>query len=109
MLSFDFNIIACCLRSHVSFEFCCLGIIQDMEVIIPDPARVPSSSGVVESKSMVNSSSLQKQDSHRGLLVDRGVGSPRLVKSPSTSTFTLDTKPDSDTKVCSYLIKNSNE
>ncbi|XP_016436957.1 6-phosphofructo-2-kinase/fructose-2,6-bisphosphatase isoform X2 [Nicotiana tabacum] len=72
--------------------------VKDMEVIIPDPARVPSSSGVVESKSMVNSSSLQKQDSHRGLLVDRGVGSPRLVKSPSTSTFTLDTKPDSDTK-----------
>ncbi|XP_055832129.1 6-phosphofructo-2-kinase/fructose-2,6-bisphosphatase isoform X2 [Solanum dulcamara] len=69
-----------------------------MEVIVPDPTRAPSGSGTVESKSMGTFSSLQKQDSYRGLLVDRGVGSPRLVKSPSTTSFTLDLKPDSDAK-----------
>ncbi|CAN4098714.1 unnamed protein product [Withania somnifera] len=69
-----------------------------MEVIVPDPTRVPSGSGTVESKSTGMFSSSQKQDSYRGLLVDRGVGSPRLVKSPSTTSFTLDLKPDSDAK-----------
>ncbi|KAM3307242.1 6-phosphofructo-2-kinase/fructose-2,6-bisphosphatase [Capsicum chacoense] len=72
--------------------------IKQMEVIVPDPTRVPSGSGTVESKSMGTFSSLQKQDSYRGLLVDRGVGSPRLLKSPSTTSFTLDLKPDSDAK-----------
>lgn len=72
--------------------------IKQMEVIVPDPTRVPSGSGTVESKSMGAFSSLQKQDSYRGILVDRGVGSPRLVKSPSTTSFTLDLKPDSDAK-----------
>ncbi|XP_055832128.1 6-phosphofructo-2-kinase/fructose-2,6-bisphosphatase isoform X1 [Solanum dulcamara] len=71
---------------------------KQMEVIVPDPTRAPSGSGTVESKSMGTFSSLQKQDSYRGLLVDRGVGSPRLVKSPSTTSFTLDLKPDSDAK-----------
>ncbi|KAJ8543593.1 hypothetical protein K7X08_006116 [Anisodus acutangulus] len=72
--------------------------IKQMEVIVPEPTRVPSGSGMVDSKSMVTFPSLQKQDSYRGLLVDRGVGSPRLVKSPSITSFTLDLKPDSDAK-----------
>ncbi|KAK4355973.1 hypothetical protein RND71_024944 [Anisodus tanguticus] len=72
--------------------------IKQMEVIVPDQTRVPSGSGMVDSKSMVTFPSLQKQDSYRGLLVDRGVGSPRLVKSPSITSFILDLKPDSDAK-----------
>lgn len=73
---------------------------QDMEVSVPDPSKVYSSSGMVESKSVGTFSPLQKQDSHRGLFVDRGVGSPRLVKSASASTFNIDLKLDTETKVC---------
>ncbi|XP_022729168.1 6-phosphofructo-2-kinase/fructose-2,6-bisphosphatase-like isoform X2 [Durio zibethinus] len=62
--------------------------LKEMEVV----------SGMVESKSVVTISPLQKQDSHRGLFVDRGVGSPRLVKSMSATTFTFDLKLDSETK-----------
>ncbi|XP_022729171.1 6-phosphofructo-2-kinase/fructose-2,6-bisphosphatase-like isoform X4 [Durio zibethinus] len=62
--------------------------LEEMEVV----------SGMVESKSVVTISPLQKQDSHRGLFVDRGVGSPRLVKSMSATTFTFDLKLDSETK-----------
>ncbi|XP_009782679.1 6-phosphofructo-2-kinase/fructose-2,6-bisphosphatase isoform X1 [Nicotiana tabacum] len=72
--------------------------IKEMEVIVPDLSRMPSGSAMAESKSVGTFSSLQKQDSYRGLLVDRGVGSPRLVKSPSITSFTLDLKPDSDAK-----------
>lgn len=70
-----------------------------MEVIVPDSSRIYSGSGVVESKSVGTFSPSQKQDSHRGLLVDRGVGSPRLVKSASASTFTVDLRMDTETKV----------
>lgn len=78
-----------------------------MEVIVPDSSRVYSGSGVVESKS-VGTFSPSKQDNHRGLLVDRGVGSPRLVKSASASTFTVDLRMDTETKVCKkmYIKKN---
>lgn len=69
-------------------------------MIVPDPTNVPSCSGMGESKSVGTLVSLQKQDSHRGLFVDRGVGSPRLVKSPSSTTLTFDLKFDSETKVC---------
>ncbi|KAA8549433.1 hypothetical protein F0562_001094 [Nyssa sinensis] len=72
--------------------------IKEMEVIIPDPSKVYSGSGMVESKSVGTFSPLQKQDGHRGLFVDRGVGSPRLVKSASATTFTTNLKLDSDTK-----------
>ncbi|KAG8496180.1 hypothetical protein CXB51_009167 [Gossypium anomalum] len=72
--------------------------IKEMEVIIPDPSKVYSGSGMVESKSVGTFSPLQKQDSHRGLFVDRGVGSPRLVKSSSSSTFSFDLKLDSKNK-----------
>lgn len=71
-----------------------------MEVIVPDSSRVYSGSGMVESKSFGAFSPFQKQDSHRGLLVDRGVGSPRLVKSASASTFPIDLKIDTEAKVC---------
>ncbi|KAF5744490.1 Fructose-2 6-bisphosphatase isoform 1 [Tripterygium wilfordii] len=70
---------------------------EDMEVIVPDPSKVYSGSGMVESKSVGTFSPLQKQD-HRGLFVDRGVGSPRLVKSASASTFSTDLKLDTETK-----------
>ncbi|KAK9279940.1 hypothetical protein L1049_013624 [Liquidambar formosana] len=72
--------------------------IKEMEVIVPDPSKVYSGSGMVESKSVGTFSPLQKQDGHRGLFVDRGVGSPRLVKSASATTFTTDLKLDSETK-----------
>ncbi|XP_017641798.2 6-phosphofructo-2-kinase/fructose-2,6-bisphosphatase isoform X2 [Gossypium arboreum] len=71
---------------------------KEMEFIIPDPSKVYSGSGMVESKSVGTFSPLQKQDSHRGLFVDRGVGSPRLVKSSSSSTFSFDLKLDSKNK-----------
>lgn len=71
-----------------------------MEVIVPDPSKVYSGSGMVESKSVGTFSPLQKQDGHRGLFVDRGVGSPRLVKSASAVAFTAAyLKMDSETKV----------
>ncbi|KAH8498733.1 hypothetical protein H0E87_017601 [Populus deltoides] len=72
--------------------------IKEMEVVIPDPSKVYSGSGMVESKSVGTFSSLQKQDGHRGLFVDRGVGSPKVVKSSSSSAFSFDLKLDTETK-----------
>ncbi|KAJ6716334.1 FRUCTOSE-26-BISPHOSPHATASE-RELATED [Salix koriyanagi] len=72
--------------------------IKEMEVVIPDPSKVYSGSNMVESKSVETFSSLQKQDGHRGLFVDRGVGSPRSVKSPDSSAFSFDLKQDTETK-----------
>ncbi|EOY34538.1 hypothetical protein QUC31_018400 [Theobroma cacao] len=72
--------------------------IKEMEAVIPDPSKVYSGFGMVESKSVGTFSPLQKQDSHRGLFVDRGVGSPRLVKSASATTFSFDLKLDPETK-----------
>ncbi|XP_051131504.1 6-phosphofructo-2-kinase/fructose-2,6-bisphosphatase-like isoform X2 [Andrographis paniculata] len=69
-----------------------------MEVSVPDTSKLSSGSGLVESKSVGTFSSMQRQDSHRGLFVDRGVGSPRLVKSASATTFSVDNKIDSDSK-----------
>ncbi|KAL8516367.1 hypothetical protein ACS0TY_014862 [Phlomoides rotata] len=69
-----------------------------MEVIVPDPTKLSSGSGIVESKSVGTFSHMQKQEGHRGLFVDRGVGSPRLVKSASASTFPIDLKIDSEPK-----------
>lgn len=54
---------------------------------------------MVESKSMGSFSSFEKQDSSRGHFVDRGVGSPRLVKSVSAASFTSQLKMDSEAKV----------
>ncbi|OIW15503.1 hypothetical protein TanjilG_32907 [Lupinus angustifolius] len=71
---------------------------MEMEVIVPDPAKVFQSSGMVESKSVGTCSPLQKQESQRGLFVDRGVGSPRLVKSSSSNIFTTGLSLDNVTK-----------
>ncbi|KAK8596531.1 hypothetical protein V6N13_001152 [Hibiscus sabdariffa] len=79
---------------------CCdrTATIKEMEVVIPDSSKVYSGSGMVESKSVGTFSPLQKQDSHRGLFVDRGVGSPRMVKSSSSTAFSFDLKLDSQNK-----------
>ncbi|XP_042018034.1 6-phosphofructo-2-kinase/fructose-2,6-bisphosphatase-like isoform X1 [Salvia splendens] len=69
-----------------------------MEVIVPETAKLSLESGLVESKSVGTSSNMQKHEGHRGLFVDRGVGSPRLLKSSSASTFALDVKLDSESK-----------
>ncbi|KAJ4972336.1 hypothetical protein NE237_005435 [Protea cynaroides] len=71
---------------------------KEMEVVVPDPSKCYSLSGTVESKSVGTISPMQKQEGNRGLFVDRGVGSPRLVKSASQTTFTMDLKLDSQTK-----------
>ncbi|KAI3871307.1 hypothetical protein MKX03_006234 [Papaver bracteatum] len=71
---------------------------KEMEVIVPDPSKINPTSGMVESKSLGTFSPFQRQDSHRGLFVDRGVGSPRLAKSVSASTFATSLKLDSDSK-----------
>ncbi|XP_044478062.1 6-phosphofructo-2-kinase/fructose-2,6-bisphosphatase-like isoform X1 [Mangifera indica] len=84
--------------SHSSISTDRPATIKEIEVIVPDPSKVYSGSGMVESKSVGTFSPLQKQDSHRGIFVDRGVGSPRLVKSASASTFAMDLKLDSETK-----------
>ncbi|KAL6003317.1 hypothetical protein ACLOJK_023540 [Asimina triloba] len=70
---------------------------KDMEFMIPDPSKVYST-GMVESKSVGTFSPIQKQENHRGLFVDRGVGSPRLAKSASASAFTNDLRLDSESK-----------
>ncbi|KAI7734616.1 hypothetical protein M8C21_025411 [Ambrosia artemisiifolia] len=72
--------------------------IKEMEVVIPDPPKLFHPPGMVESKSVGTLSPLPKQDSYRGLYVDRGVGSPRLVKSASAHTLTTGDKPDSGAK-----------
>ncbi|KAF7816136.1 6-phosphofructo-2-kinase/fructose-2,6-bisphosphatase isoform X1 [Senna tora] len=72
--------------------------IEEMEVVVPDPSKVYQGSGTVESKSVGTFSPVQKQDGQRGLFVDRGVGSPRLVKSSSSSIFSADHNLDTDTK-----------
>ncbi|RDY06290.1 6-phosphofructo-2-kinase/fructose-2,6-bisphosphatase [Mucuna pruriens] len=72
--------------------------IKEMEVIVPDSSKMFQSSGMVESKSVGTFSPLQKQENQRGLFVDRGVGSPRLVKSSSSNIFSTDLNLDNDTK-----------
>ncbi|PIN25454.1 Fructose-6-phosphate 2-kinase/fructose-2,6-biphosphatase [Handroanthus impetiginosus] len=70
------------------------------DVTLPDGVKLSSGSGMVESKSVGTFSSMLKQDGHRGLFVDRGVGSPRLLKSASATTFNIDLKLDSEPKNC---------
>ncbi|KAK7301716.1 hypothetical protein RJT34_12588 [Clitoria ternatea] len=72
--------------------------IKELEVAVPDPSKMFQSSGMVESKSVGTFSPLQKQENQRGLFVDRGVGSPRLVKSSSSNIFSTDLNLDHDTK-----------
>ncbi|XP_054818847.1 6-phosphofructo-2-kinase/fructose-2,6-bisphosphatase-like isoform X2 [Prosopis cineraria] len=70
----------------------------EMEVIIPEPSKVYQGSGMVESKIVGTFSPVQKQEGQRGLLVDRGVGSPRLVKSSTSSIFATELNSDTGTK-----------
>ncbi|CAE5956766.1 unnamed protein product [Arabidopsis arenosa] len=65
---------------------------KEMKVIVPDSSDIYSASGEAESKSMGTLSPFQQKDGQKGLFVDRGVGSPRLVKSLSASSFLVDTK-----------------
>ncbi|KAM7522052.1 hypothetical protein LguiA_011954 [Lonicera macranthoides] len=71
--------------------------IKEMEVITPYPSKVYSG-GMFESKSEGTFSPLHKQDGLKGLFVDRGVGSARLFKSASATTFTSDHRLDSEAK-----------
>lgn len=72
---------------------------------IPDPPKLYHPPGMVESKSVGTISPSQRQESHRGIFVDRGVGSPRLVRSASAATLTTGTKRDPGAKVCIFLYK----
>ncbi|WOL16298.1 6-phosphofructo-2-kinase/fructose-2,6-bisphosphatase-like isoform X2 [Canna indica] len=71
---------------------------KDMDSVVSDPPKLLTAPGMVESKSVGTFSPLPKQDVQKGLFVDRGVGSPRLVKSASAGLFTFDLKLDSETK-----------
>ncbi|XP_042411386.1 6-phosphofructo-2-kinase/fructose-2,6-bisphosphatase-like [Zingiber officinale] len=71
---------------------------KDMDNFVADPPKLLQVPGMVESKSVDTFSPVPKQDGQLGLFVDRGVGSPRLVKSASAGTFTFDLKLDSETK-----------
>ncbi|CAH1446970.1 unnamed protein product [Lactuca virosa] len=73
--------------------------IKEMEVAIPDPPKLYHPPGMVESKSVGTISPSQRQESHRGIFVDRGVGSPRLVRSASAATLTTGTKRDPGAKM----------
>lgn len=70
------------------------------EVNVPDPSKVYQSPGMVKSQSAGTILPLQKEGDMRGLLVDRGVGVPRLVKSSSSYAFTTNLNLYTDTKVC---------
>ncbi|KAK7300916.1 hypothetical protein RJT34_11768 [Clitoria ternatea] len=73
--------------------------VKVMEDNTPDPSKVSQSSGMNKSQSVGTISPLLKEDDQRGLLVDRGVGSPtRLVKSSSSSAFTTNLNLDTDSK-----------
>ncbi|XP_028784739.1 6-phosphofructo-2-kinase/fructose-2,6-bisphosphatase [Neltuma alba] len=72
--------------------------VKEMEVVIPEPSKAYQGSGMVESKLVGTFSPMQKQEGQRGLLVDRGVGSPRLVKSATSSIFTTELNLDTETK-----------
>ncbi|XP_013604493.1 PREDICTED: 6-phosphofructo-2-kinase/fructose-2,6-bisphosphatase-like isoform X1 [Brassica oleracea var. oleracea] len=71
---------------------------KDMEIIVPDHSDTYSASGAGESKSAGILSPIQQKHGQRGLFVDRGVGSPRLVKSVSASSFLAHLKLDAQTK-----------
>ncbi|URE07697.1 6-phosphofructo-2-kinase [Musa troglodytarum] len=75
---------------------------KDLDTTVLDPVsdhpKCPPAPGMVESKSVGTFSPSPKQDGQKGLFVDRGVGSPRLVKSASAGAFTFDLKLDSETK-----------
>lgn len=71
-----------------------------MEIRVSDPSKVYQSPGMVKSKSVDTISPLQKEDGQRGHLVNRGVGSAKLVKSSSSNSFISGRNLDIDSKVC---------
>ncbi|KAJ0083371.1 hypothetical protein Patl1_31064 [Pistacia atlantica] len=81
----------------VNFNFTTISMSRRWRSLFPTHQRCILVLGMGESKSVGTFSPLQKQDSYRGLFVDRGVGSPRLVKSASASTFAMDLKLDNET------------
>ncbi|XP_052203474.1 6-phosphofructo-2-kinase/fructose-2,6-bisphosphatase-like [Diospyros lotus] len=74
--------------------------VKEMEAMVVDSFTVYSGSGMVESKVVGTYSPLrlQKQNDHRGLYVERGVGSPMIVNSGSATAFSINLKLDSETK-----------
>ncbi|KAL8150920.1 hypothetical protein V2J09_020728 [Rumex salicifolius] len=71
---------------------------KDTYLSVLDLSNEYRHSGLVESKSVGTLPNFQKQESCKGLLVDRGVGSFRLVKSLSSSIIATDLKLDSESK-----------
>lgn len=71
-----------------------------MDAVVSDPCKLLSIPGF-DSKSVGTFSLVPKQEVQKGLLVDRGVGPPRLIKSAGAGIFTFDRKLDCETKVCS--------
>ncbi|CAA6656893.1 unnamed protein product [Spirodela intermedia] len=65
---------------------------RDTDFVVSDTSKLTAVSGTDESKSVGTFSPLQKQDGQKGLFVDRGVGSPRLSKSSSSSVLKLDSE-----------------
>ncbi|VFR00413.1 unnamed protein product [Cuscuta campestris] len=69
----------------------------EMEATTSDPVTEHSSAAMVESK-FDKILALQNNDNKNCTSVDRGVGSPRLVKSPRATNFTLDPNLSFETK-----------
>ncbi|KAG6507974.1 hypothetical protein ZIOFF_033329 [Zingiber officinale] len=76
----------------------CSNSCKDMDAVVSDPCKLLSVPGF-DSKSVGTFSPVPKQESQKGLFVDRGVGSPRLIKSAGAGIFTFDRKLDCETKV----------
>ncbi|KAG6504535.1 hypothetical protein ZIOFF_036869 [Zingiber officinale] len=76
----------------------CSNSCKDMDAVVSDPCKLLSVPGF-DSKSVGTFSPVPKQESQKGLFVDRGVGSPRLIKSAGACIFTFDRKLDCETKV----------
>ncbi|KAJ1691331.1 hypothetical protein LUZ63_015486 [Rhynchospora breviuscula] len=78
-----------------SFTIDIASYIKESEV---DQTRLVPPPTMVESKSVGTFSSLQNKEGQKGLFVDRGVGSPRLVKSASASSLTTNLNLDNEAK-----------
>ncbi|XP_078446914.1 fructose-2,6-bisphosphatase isoform X1 [Wolffia australiana] len=66
--------------------------VQDTGIMVSDIPKFSYTTSMDESMSGVTFLPLQKQEGQKGLFVDRGVGSPRLVKSSSSSLLKLDSE-----------------
>ncbi|XP_078446915.1 fructose-2,6-bisphosphatase isoform X2 [Wolffia australiana] len=65
---------------------------EDTGIMVSDIPKFSYTTSMDESMSGVTFLPLQKQEGQKGLFVDRGVGSPRLVKSSSSSLLKLDSE-----------------